>query len=178
MSSYAIETHLLHRRRFNLEVRDDIAPKDTCLQSLHVTTNVGLRSHKMSLIHSAVRLFVPVGHDNLSSESFDLEQSSALSSTSSDRVAYHQQRFAESSTSFPQDFVRLEWNNVAKRKDERMDVFHVEVVRGNRIGNGVLSEYLWLFHRIPAASDELGAPSCALVYTHGVMSSGSSSIGS
>ena len=75
MPSYAIETHLLHRRRFNLEVRDDIAPEDTCLQSLHVTTNVGLRSHKMSLIHSAVRLFVPVGHDNLSSESFDLEHS-------------------------------------------------------------------------------------------------------
>ena len=46
-----------------------------------------------------------------------------------------------------------------------MDVFHVEVVRGDRIGNGVLSQYLWLFHRIPAASGMRFEHLAVLLYT-------------
>jgi len=65
-------------------------------------------------------------------------------------MTYHQQRFAQRSTPFSQDFVRIEGNNITQRKDEGVHIFHIEVVGRNGIGDGVLSQDLRLFNGIPA----------------------------
>jgi hypothetical protein len=52
----------------------------------------------------------------------------------------HQQGFTKRSTALPQNFIGIERNDIAEREYEGMHVFHVEVVRGDRIGHGVLGE--------------------------------------
>ena len=56
----------------------------------------------------------------------------------------HEQRFAKSTGPFSEDFVGVERDDVAEREDERMDVFHVEVVCRDGVGDRVLREDLRL----------------------------------
>lgn len=63
---------------------------------------------------------------------------------------HHEQGFAERSRSFTKDLVRVEGDDVAEGEDEGVDVFHVEVVGGDRIGNRVLCEDLRLFAGVSA----------------------------
>jgi hypothetical protein len=93
-------------------------------------------------------------------------------------VTYHKKCFTQRATPFPQDVIRIQGNDVAQRKDERVDVFHVEIIRGNSIRNGILRQNLRLFYRIPVKTMlGLALVSMSQTGTHGVMSSGSSSIG-
>ena len=54
-------------------------------------------------------------------------------------TTHHEQCFTKSSASLSQNFVRIERNNTTKGEDERMYIFHVEIIRGHGIRNGVLS---------------------------------------
>jgi hypothetical protein len=90
---------------------------------------------------------------------------------------YHKKSLAESARPLTQNLVGVQGDNVAERKDEGVDVFHVEVVGGDSIGNGILREFLRLLLGVAAVgSEQLYRTGGKL--THGVISSGSSSIGS
>lgn len=67
-----MKTNLLHRGGLNLEVRDNITSEYARLQSLDVTTDVGFRCDKVTVVHRTMRLLVSVWHDNLSSVCFHL----------------------------------------------------------------------------------------------------------
>lgn len=54
----------------------------------------------------------------------------------------HQQRLAQRPRTLPQDIIRIQGNDCAQGKDERMDVLAVQVKSGNGIGNGVVGEGL------------------------------------
>lgn len=47
----------------------------------------------------------------------------------------HEKGLAERSGAFSKDFVGVEGDNVAEREDEWVDVFHVEIVGRNGVGN-------------------------------------------
>ena len=64
-------------------------------------------------------------------------------------MTYHQERLAECAGAFPQDFIGTKWDDVAQREDEWVDVFHVEVIGSNGIGDGVLCKHLWLLDSVP-----------------------------
>lgn len=93
---------------------------------------------------------------------------------------HHQQCLAQSSTALSQHFVRVQGNDVAKTEDEGVDVFHVEVIRCDSVGDRILRKSLGLLHRVPACQGDIrpcGSKRTAKS-THGVINSGSSSIGS
>lgn len=48
----------------------------------------------------------------------------------------------------PQHIVRVHGNDVAQRKNERVDVFHVQVVGSHRIGDRVVGQLLGLLHSV------------------------------
>lgn len=52
-------------------------------------------------------------------------------------MTYHEQGFTKRPTALPQNIVGIERDDVAKREDERVDVFHVQVVRGDGVRDGV-----------------------------------------
>ena len=51
---------------------------------------------------------------------------------------HHQQSLTKRARSLPQHLVRTQRDDVAQAEDERVHVFHVEVVGGYCIGDGVL----------------------------------------
>ena len=55
---------------------------------------------------------------------------------------YHQQLLAQCARPLSQHIIGAHWNNGAQRENERMHVFHVQVVRGHRIGNRVRGQHL------------------------------------
>jgi hypothetical protein len=61
---------------------------------------------------------------------------------------HHQQCLTQSSTTLSEHFVGVEWNDIAERKDERVDVFHVQIVCGDSVRDGVLCETLRLLDRV------------------------------
>ena len=54
----------------------------------------------------------------------------------------HEQSLAQGTGTFAKDFVRRERNNRRQRKDERVHVLHVQVVRTHGIGNGIRRHHL------------------------------------
>lgn len=92
---------------------------------------------------------------------------------------HHEKGLAQRARALAQDLVRVERDDVAQREDERVHVFHVEVVGGDGVRNRVLGERLRLLGgvaaRIERVSARLGAKQQKGAY--GVMSSGSSSMG-
>ena len=67
------------------------------------------------------------------------------------RSTHHQQCLTKRSTSLSQDLVWTQRDDVAQREDERMYIFHVEIISRHGIGDRVLGKDLRLFHGI---SDE------------------------
>jgi len=59
--------------------------------------------------------------------------------------ADHQQRLAEGAGALAQHVVGVERDDVAQREDERVDVLHVQVERGHRIGHRVRRQPLRIF---------------------------------
>ena len=61
---------------------------------------------------------------------------------------YHQKSLTQGTGTLSQNLVSFQWNNVAQGENERVDIFHVEVICSHGIGDGVLRESLRLFHRV------------------------------
>jgi hypothetical protein len=45
----------------------------------------------------------------------------------------HQESLAQRSTALSEDFVGTKWDDVTQRKDKRVDIFHVQIVRRNGV---------------------------------------------
>lgn len=67
-----MSTNLLNGGWFDLEVRLDVTTEYASLQRFDVATNVSFRSYEMPFVHGAVRLLMPVWHDDLATEGFHL----------------------------------------------------------------------------------------------------------
>ena len=107
----------------------------------------------MTVVHVAIGILVPIGHDNVAAIGFHLyKKLDPLCDRHTD--THHKQRLAQCPTSFPQHFVRVERDDVAQREDKRVHIFHVEVICRNRIGHGILSQNLREFQSIPAGSQQ------------------------
>lgn len=122
----------------------------------------------MTFVGHTVWIFVSVWHDNVRLVGFHLGGQLDF------RKPHHEQRLAESPRALPQYLIGIQGNDVAKRENEGMDVFHIQVISRHRIGDGVLGEDLRLFDCIPSPFSLLSSVSWG---TYGVISSGSSSIG-
>jgi hypothetical protein len=138
-----IVDELLDGVRDHLEVGRDIAPEDASLERLDVTADVGLGLEQVTLIHGRVRLDVAIGHDDLLFVRFDLYAVQRLQCPVRGLHAYHEQSLAKCAGPFAKDLVRVEGDDVTEREDEGVDVFHVEVVSRNGVGDGVLRQLLW-----------------------------------
>ena len=102
---------LLKRRRIEHELHRQVATEHARLQRLDVAANVRLAVEQVALPHLAELVALLVGEDDVGLEGLD-----------------HQQRLAQRSRAFAQHVVGVHRNDVAQREDERMHVFHVQVV--------------------------------------------------
>ena len=149
-------TYTLDRARHDLEVRLDVAAEDTGLERFDVPSDVRLALEQVSVVHAVVRLDVTVRKDDVRLESLhlrDINQMSArrqkqglLEVTSTN----HEQRLAKGAGPFSEDLVGVERDDVAEREDERVNVFHVEVVCRDGVRDGVLREDLRLLGGVAA----------------------------
>lgn len=114
-----------------------------------MTSDVRLRFEKVAVVHVGVLLDVTIGHDDLRAVGFNLfgvrEIRQLLVIARERTKTDHEQRLAERSRSLPEHLVGVEGDDVAEGEDEGVDVFHIEVVGGDGVRNGVLGEDLRLF---------------------------------
>jgi hypothetical protein len=48
-------------------------------------------------------------------------------------MSYHQESLTQRSTALSEDLIGTQWDNVTKRKDKRVNIFHVQIVRRNGV---------------------------------------------
>lgn len=114
-----------------------------------MSSDIRLRRQQMALIHAAVLVFMFIGHDDVTTIRFNLRLRQTPRRQIANDETHHEQCLTKRARSFSQHFIRTQWNDSAEREDERMDVFHVEVVRRNRVGNGVLRKDCGLLNGVP-----------------------------
>ena len=115
----------------------DIASKHTGLESFDVTTDIRFRCNEVTFVHIAMGFLVLIRHNDATAIRFNLmvKRINTLFEQIKDMKAYHEQRLAQRATTLPQDLIRAQGDDVTQREDERMHVFHVEVIRCNGIGD-------------------------------------------
>lgn len=111
-----VYSDLLYGGGLNLEIRSDITPEHASFKRFYMPPYIRLRCEQMAFEHISVRFFMSIGHNNLPSVRFHLLDDNRQIShipTVFSPLAYHKQRFTQCPAAFPQNFVRVERDNVA-----------------------------------------------------------------
>lgn len=64
--------------------------------------------------------------------------------------SHHEKHFAQGTRAFPHCILCVEGHNCGKSKNEGVDIFHVEIICCDSIGDGVFCQSLRLFGSIPS----------------------------
>ncbi len=116
----ACYAYLLHSTGLDFEVCWNIVSEYPSLKCFDVTSDICLGCQEMSFICDAMRILVPIGHDDVRLIRFHLRyQHCPLILT------YHEESFAKRSTTLPEHVVGIEGDDIAKREDEGVNIFHV-----------------------------------------------------
>lgn len=157
LTGQELRTHLLEARRIEIPCHGQVRAEDARLNGLDVTTNIRLLVDQVTVVELLAAALLLVGADNavvvrvhlairLVSHKHIAEQINGYSSSvrALGRITYHKELLAQRAGALSQHIVRTHRDDRAQRKDERMHVLHVQIVRGNGIGHRVGRKHLRL----------------------------------
>jgi hypothetical protein len=117
-----------------------------------MAADIGFACEEMPFIHFTMGILMTIRHDDSAGVRFHLRGAHAVLGSCESVIwqtdPHHKQCFAKSPASLSEHFIRVEGNNVTKGENEGVDIFHVQVVGRDGVGDGVLSEDLRLFNGI------------------------------